>query len=133
MWQVPIIAMTVTGGLWYGAASLSNIEAGVKYALLFFVGLADLLLIFVIQRVRSVMAAYLRKIKEFHPSSFAETQSGEATRWLRERGVVNTFSVLLLIAALMSFIGLFFINSGSTVPRAGSGAEAHSPARPGAH
>jgi len=109
MWQAPIIAMTLTGGLWYGVASLKTIDVYVKYGILVFVGVADFLLIFVVQRVRSVMEAYLVKIKDFHPRSYADTQSGQAVRWLRERGVANTFCVLLSVASLMSFLGLFRI------------------------
>ena len=109
MWQVPIVAMTLTGGLWYAVATQSALGIGIKYMLLSFGTAANVLLIFVLQRVRSVMAAYLVKIKEFDPDSFADTQSEHATKWLRERGVANTFCVLLLIAALMSFAGLFLV------------------------
>jgi hypothetical protein len=30
MWQVPIIAMTLTGGLWYGVATLSAAQTGIR-------------------------------------------------------------------------------------------------------
>jgi hypothetical protein len=81
----------------------------IKYGLLVFVTAADVFLIFILQRVRSVMAAYLVKIKEFHPNGFADTESTQATAWLKERGVANTFCALLLIAAVMSCLGLFLI------------------------
>lgn len=109
MWQVPIVAMTLTGGLWYAVATQSALGMGIKYLLLSFGAVANGLLIFVLQRVRSVMAAYLVKIKEFNPGSFADSQSEQATKWLRERGVANTFCVLLLIAAVMSLAGLFLV------------------------
>ena len=57
MWQVPIIAMTLTGGLWYGVATLGAVQAGVRMALLLFGAAANIALILVIQRVRFVMAA----------------------------------------------------------------------------
>ena len=109
MWQVPMIAMTLTGGVWYAVATLAGMATSIKYGLLVFVTLANIFLILILQRVRSVMAAYLAKIKEFHPAGFADTQSTQATAWLKERGVANTFCSLLLIAALMSFLGLFLI------------------------
>jgi hypothetical protein len=109
MWQVPMIAMTLTGGVWYAVASLPAMTKSLKYGLLVFVMVADVFLIFILQRVRSVMAAYLLKIEEFHPPGFADTKSTQAIRWLKERGVANTFCALLFIAAMMSFVGLFLI------------------------
>jgi hypothetical protein len=137
MWQIPVIAMTLTGGLWYGVASLNTIDIPVKYGLLLFAVIADLLLILVILRVRSVMAAYLQKIKEFYPPSFANTESIGATSWLSERGVAKTFCLLLFIAAIMSFIGLFVIGgslhpttSTSAVPSTNSTSTSQSPVTP---
>lgn len=109
MWQVPMIAMTLTGGVWYAVATLPAMTTNIKYGLLVFVMAADIFLIFVLQRVRSVMAAYLSKIEEFHRPGFADTKSTQATGWLKERGVANTFCALLFIAAVMSFVGLFLI------------------------
>ena len=109
MWQVPMIAMTLTGGLWYGVSTSSALDPGTKGILFLFCTAANICMIFVIQRVRSVMAAYLFKIKEFHPSGFADTHNLDKQGFLKERGVCNTFSILMFIAALLSFFAIFII------------------------
>lgn len=54
MWQVPVIAMTLTGGLWFGAASVEAM-AGFQYLLLILAALANLGLVVVLARLRFVM------------------------------------------------------------------------------
>jgi DNA polymerase III epsilon subunit-like protein len=110
MWQVPIAAMTLTGGLWYAVATLSGVGMGIKYLLLLFAAIANSLLILVLRRVRLVMAAYMVKIKEFNPAGFAVTESQQARKWLKKDGLVaNLFCALLGFAALMSLAGLCLV------------------------
>lgn len=109
MWQVPAFAMTLTGGLWYGAGSLEHVPTLVKPLLLCFAGIANLLLIFVVQRVRSVMQAYMDKLRAFHPPSYAEATRQPYIGWLRDRGVANTFSLLMFISAVLSFLAIVLI------------------------
>lgn len=57
LWQVPSMAIAITGGLWYGI-SLFDHET-VKIAALLFTALVDLITIGIIWRLRTVMSAYL--------------------------------------------------------------------------
>lgn len=57
LWQVPSMAIAITGGLWYGI-SLFDHEA-VKIAALIFTSLVDLVTVRIIWRLRSVMSGYL--------------------------------------------------------------------------
>jgi hypothetical protein len=105
--------MTLTGGLWYGAATLRGMKAGIKALLLLLAALADVAFIVVLLRVRAVMGAYLGKIRDFNPASFAGGEfSGNFLGFLwRELGakgekvVVRTFSILLALAALGEHTG----------------------------
>jgi len=114
MWQVPVIAMTLTGGLWYGVATLNEMKAGIKTLLLLLAALGDLAFIVVLVRVRAVMAAYLEKIKDFNPGSFpAAAVPGSVWSFLGkeltakgEKVVVRTFSILLGLAALGSLVAM---------------------------
>lgn len=110
MYQIPLIAMTLTGGLWYGAATLTTIDSTVKVGLLLLAAIANFSLIFIINRIRDVMEAYLVKIEEFHPHGFAKTTDDDDALFpYQNRGVCNTFSAMMGIAVLMSIIGLFLI------------------------
>lgn len=110
MYQIPLIAMTLTGGLWYGVATLVNIEPLIKDSLLLLSAIANVCLIIIINRIRDVMAAYLIKIEIFHPSAFPRTDIPKRCfPLLRERGVCNTFCVLMGFAAVMSAIGIFVV------------------------
>src|SRR6266568_1142762 len=91
MWQVPIIAMTLTGGLWFGVAKIDVQSA--QCALLALAVLGNSGLIAVLHRTRFVMAKYLVKIEEFYPKAFV---AADGERVL-ERGstVVAIFQILL--------------------------------------
>lgn len=90
MWQVPVIAMTLTGGLWFGAASLESMP-GFKYLLLTFGALANIGLILVLTRVRYVMHRYLDAIKRFYPDHFV---AAGGTRLRSRAAVARTFCAL---------------------------------------
>lgn len=66
MWQIPLIPMTLTGGLWFGV-SRSEDYALFTMALLFLAGMANVALIIVLYRLRYVMGLYLEWLKEAHP------------------------------------------------------------------
>ena len=107
MWQVPVIAMTLTGGLWYGVGSMP-VALLVKQALLLFSAVVNVGLILVIRRTRTVMGAYLDRIKEFHPMAFAAPSPG--TSFLQRDGIVrDTMSVLMGFGALLSLLGVLFL------------------------
>jgi len=110
MWQLPIIAMTLTGGLWYGVATLQNVDPILKDGSLTFAALANTLLIIMINRVRDVMAAYLKAIEDFYPTGFARTHIAKRCfPLLRERGACTTFSILMGVAAAMSALAIFLV------------------------
>lgn len=118
LWQVPIIAMTLTGGLWYGAAMLKEAE-DYKFALLLFCGLSDLTLIVILWRTRFVFEAILEKTKAFHSDTvigkIAPTVPG--FRWMGSYTVVGSFSFLLAIAGAMSIWGAFKIVFANAIVR----------------
>jgi hypothetical protein len=107
--QVPALAMTLTGGLWFGAGVTSGLPVEFRFALLIFAGLCDVALILAILRIRDVFQSYLEKLKEFCPAGFA---SGVPSRpkmpWLGSYSMVSIYSALILLAALFSFIGAFW-------------------------
>ena len=105
MWQVPVIAMTLTGGLWFGAASVGSMP-GFQYLLLLLAAVSNLGLIFVLTRLRQVMNAYLTAIEQFNPSTFVAAK-GEG--FLGRAPVVTTFRILLLMSALISIGGMVIV------------------------
>jgi len=115
MWQVPIIAMTLTGGLWFGAAKVNNIQ-NFQYALLVLAFIGNAGLIVILTRIRYVMGEYLDALRGFHPKGFVEAK-GE--NWLtRSERVVGTFRLLLGISAVISLIGIWMVYSTPVAPRA---------------
>jgi hypothetical protein len=104
MWQVPLLAITITGGLWYAAVSVTGAQE-FKRPLFALSAILDIALIFVLVRVRYVMGAYLEKLKEFNPARFVEAPG---TRWYDGRLIViKAFSAALALAAVGSIAGLF--------------------------
>jgi hypothetical protein len=107
--QVPALAMTLTGGLWFGAGVTSDLPVEFRFALMLFAGLCDLALILAILRIRDVFESYLEKIEPFRPASFA---SGKPTKpkmpRLRSYSMISIYCTLIFIGALFSFFGAFW-------------------------
>lgn len=112
MWQVPIIAMTLTGGLWYAIATLEKVDPIIKVSLLLFGGVANFSLVLMIIRVRNVMQAYMNQMKAFFPDGYASPSDPKGLLWfLRNRSVCYIFSVLMGVAAalcVMAAVSMIF-------------------------
>jgi hypothetical protein len=107
--QVPVLAMTLTGGLWFGAGVVSNLDAEFRFALLIFAGLCDLALILAILRVRDVFESYLEKIEKFCPSSFASGMPSKPKMpWLGSYSMISIYCTLIFVGAAFSFCGAFW-------------------------
>ncbi len=105
MWQVPLLAITITGGLWYAALNVAGAQ-DFKRPLFGLSAVLDLALIFVLIRIRYVMGAYLTKLKAFNPSAYVEAPGTNCFN--RSYVVVRAFSIALLLAGVGSAAG--FIN-----------------------
>lgn len=103
--QVPALAMTLTGGLWFGAGVVENLDDVIRFGLLVFAGLCNLALVGVALRIRDVMASYLTHIKHFSPSNFASGTSEKAASRFRDRGMISIYSGLMVIGGLLSWVG----------------------------
>ncbi|MGC2221598.1 MAG: hypothetical protein WA624_04135 [Methylocella sp.] len=104
LWQVPLLAITITGGLWYAALSVAGAQ-DLKRPLFALSAIVDIALIFVILRVRYVMGAYLEKLKAFNPAACVEAPG---TRWYNASlTVIRAFSTALALAAVGSIAGMF--------------------------
>lgn len=102
MWQIPLLAMTLTGGLWYAVATTPDLPRTAQNGLLILAGVADLALVLVLARIRFVMEGYIKKAKEF-----CETGHPNTHHWFLRRGlVVIVFSILLGISGLGSLYAI---------------------------
>ena len=98
LWQIPVIAMTLTGGLWFGVANMDMVG---KEWLLFLAGLSDIGLIVVLWRTRFIMQGILEKLKAFSEQHHV---SGIGKHfWEKPRCVISVYSILLAIAGGISF------------------------------
>jgi hypothetical protein len=120
--RIPTIAVTLTGGLWYGAAIAQGVDIFVKFGLLIFAGVSNIALILSAYRIRDVMAAYLEKIEEYNPASYV---SGRPARPTLQRfgnySMISIYSALMGAAAILSFIGAFFFYAPFTGPNRWAG------------
>lgn len=93
LWQSPLIIMTLTGGLWFAVASFALSDTA-RSMLLIFAGLANLLMIGALIRLRWVMRGVLRDIRAYDG---LHAVGGNFI-------IVGIFSALLALTALGSFI-----------------------------
>jgi hypothetical protein len=107
--QVPVLAMTLTGGLWFGAGVTSNLPTLFRFALLIFASLCDLALILATLRIRDVFESYLEKIRHFCPSSYASGQPANPKMpWLGSYSMISIYCALILLGAIFSVVAAFW-------------------------
>lgn len=105
LWQVPSMAIAITGGLWYGI-SLFDHEA-VKIAALIFTSLVDLVTVRIIWRLRSVMNGYLTAQLSFQ--SLADAGKPKHV-------VMWCWTIILCAAALLGALGAANVKSLARAP-----------------
>jgi hypothetical protein len=111
MWKIPMIAITLTGGLWYGVASGADLPLIATRVILGFAGFVNVCLILVLWRVRHLMAAHLTNVKAFYagpggPGAPKVDWLPQASEFLRSKFVVKCFTAALSLAAVLSFLGI---------------------------
>jgi 2-polyprenyl-3-methyl-5-hydroxy-6-metoxy-1,4-benzoquinol methylase len=101
MWQIPLISMTLTGGLWFGVSTVGD-NPVFKLALLGLACVGNLILLVVIHRLRFVMDGYLCWLETFDVSGFVKA---EGTKWYQKSKVVRTcFQIMLALAGTISAV-----------------------------
>lgn len=95
MWQIPTMAIAITGGLWYGAA---NIDADAPRAWVFsFACLVDFLTIGTLLRLREIIGQQIYTQEKLTGS----TPRSVFPKYM----VVGCWSVALVAAAVIGFVG----------------------------
>ena len=92
-WQVPLIMMTLNGGLWFSVASL-DLAPMAQRGVLLFAAFANIVMIFGLWRLRSVMQSLLGQIHAYQGT----TPPGRA------KIIRYLFQALLFWAAAGAFI-----------------------------
>jgi SAM-dependent methyltransferase len=120
MWQIPLIAMTLTGGLWFGVSKAGSSKL-FSACLLVMAVLGNAGLVIALKRLRFVMGRYLEWFKSVHPSGFVSAE-GDGSRkgdgWFTQSYVVrHVFQWMLIAAAVVSSLLLVHILMTPTAPR----------------
>lgn len=104
--RVPVLAMTLTGGLWFAAGIAENLHCVMRFALLLFAGFCNLALIAAVLRIRDVIQSYLEKLKDFHPDGYVGGKSESSmVPWLSDYSMIVIFCMLMGVGSLLSFGG----------------------------
>jgi SAM-dependent methyltransferase len=106
MWQVPLIAMSLTGGLWFGVAKTSS--PIFQFSLLGLAALGNLVLIVVVARLRYIMDAYLVWLADFNTSGFVAAQGDKP--WNGPFVVRRMFQAMFSLTAIIS-LGLMGVTA----------------------
>jgi hypothetical protein len=112
LWQTPLIFMTMTGGLWFAVGSF-EMTVSARSWLMIFAGLANLIMIAALFRLRVIMQRLLNKIQVF------DGRPAVGPNYF----IVSCFSFLLLLAAIGSFAAS--CNPSAWFSKAAAQAEVH--------
>ena len=116
--QVPMLAMTLTGGLWFAAGVTERPDDVIRFSILLFAGVCNIVLIFAAIRIRDVIESYFIRIKEFNQGSYATGKSDKSMLpCLGDYGMICMYCGLMLCGGLLSFVGavVFFWPFGCVV------------------
>lgn len=105
MWQVPSMAIALTGGLWYGTTLLDSAKP--RIALLLFAFLVNFVTIFVLFRLRSIIEKQILIQNRFAEGVPLKTDEPDSPKKERDRIVVKCWSALLVGAAILSVAAAF--------------------------
>lgn len=111
MWQIPVLAMTLTGGLWFGVSNLQDNPLLVTVLLLTAM-VGNLTLVAILYRFRHVMGCYIDWLRQIDTESFVEASKPDPNHTSFEKFcntdkiVRSLFSFLLYWAAGLSFVVL---------------------------
>lgn len=101
MWQIPLIAMTLTGGLWFGV-SRPETSPLFQVCLLGLAAAGNLVLIAILARLRYIMGEYLRWQNGFYPAGFVAAEGKK--RFEKPKTVRTMFQSMLWLAFGVSLI-----------------------------
>lgn len=101
MWQIPLISMTLTGGLWFGVSKVETYPL-FQIALLLLAAIGNAALFVVILRLRFVMERHLNWLQVNFASGFVSAKGKE---WYNRPYVVRTsFQAMLVMASTLSLV-----------------------------
>lgn len=101
MWQIPLISMTLTGGLWFGVSRVEDFPL-FQLALLFLAFAGNAALFVVILRLRFVMEQHLLWLEKAYPAGYV---SAKGKDWYNKPFLVRSlFQSMLFLAGLLSLI-----------------------------
>jgi hypothetical protein len=104
--QVPVLAMTLTGGLWFAAGVTENLYPEIRFGLLLFAGFCNIALILAALRIRDVFHSYLERIEQFRPDSFASGKPNDPKMaHLGDYSMITIYCALMAIGSVLSFAG----------------------------
>ncbi|MCW2406063.1 SAM-dependent methyltransferase [Sphingobium sp. B1D7B] len=117
MWQIPLIAMTLTGGLWFGVSTVKDMPYFAA-GLLLLAGCGNVGLMLTLRRLRYIMAQYLDWSKTTYRDGHVSAPGGP---WFTGNETVRfIFQVLLAMAAIISFVLLAMTMYANNTSQAGS-------------
>ncbi|MCA0359076.1 MAG: methyltransferase domain-containing protein [Proteobacteria bacterium] len=99
-WQIPVISMSLTGGLWFGVAK-AEASPWFQLGLLGLAGVGNVVLVLILHRLRYVMDEYLSWLRQFDTSGFV---AAPGKGWLDKPYSVRTaLQTMFSLAAAFSF------------------------------
>lgn len=99
MWQIPLIGMTLTGGLWFGVSKAESTPF-FQLSLLALTAAGDIGLAIILLRLRYIMGLYLDWLKAFDKAGFVDAPG--AGFWTKPLRVRQVFQIMLGLAAIAS-------------------------------
>jgi len=105
-YQIPALAITITGGLWFGVLQTKSIPA-FGYLFLALACIMNVGFFLIMWRLGQIIGIYLDALKDWHPPSYVTVfENPKVTQWPH---AITVFQLFFLGAAAFSLVGIYLL------------------------
>jgi hypothetical protein len=112
-YQIPAMAITITGGLWFGVLKTNGVPA-FGYLFLILAFMMNVGFYFIMRRFGQIIDIYLDALKEFCPKGYVKAKGNPNVSQHPE--VITVFKLFCIGAAAFSVVGILLLWLNGPLP-----------------
>jgi hypothetical protein len=112
-YQIPAMAITITGGLWFGALKTHGVPA-FGYLFLILAFMMNVGFYFIMRRFGQIIDIYLDALRDFYPAGYVTAKSHPKVSQHPE--VITVFKLFFVGAAVFSVLGIVLLWLNGPLP-----------------
>jgi hypothetical protein len=112
-YQIPAMAITITGGLWFGVLKTNGVP-GFGYLFLSLAFMMNVGFFFIMRRFGQIIDIYLDALRDFYPQGYVTARDNANVSQHPE--VITVFKLFFIGAAAFSILGILLLYLNGPMP-----------------